>query len=197
MGLTGSVGSGKSTVSEMLRARGNPVIDADELAREVVQPGSPGEAKVLKAFGRSVFDESGRLDRKKMAALVFSDPEKLKMLESIVHPLVQAQTRAKRTELAGAGHKMAFYDVPLLFEKKLEPQFDGLVVVFADLETCVRRVMARSSWTRDEALRRIQNQLAIEEKIKKSHWVVHNNGTREELEQEVEKLIQDIGRKHS
>jgi len=195
MGLTGSIGSGKSTVSEILRTKNWPVIDADHLAKEVVQADSTGEAKVLKAFGPIVADAQGRLDRKKMASVVFSDSEKLSLLESIVHPLVQEKTKQGRADLERAGYALAFYDVPLLFEKKLEAQFDGLVVVFADLETCIRRVMARSAWTREEATSRIRTQLSVEEKIKKSHWVVRNNGTRQELVVEVDKLIHDIGRK--
>lgn len=195
LGLTGSIGSGKSTVSELLRAKGVPVVDADQLAREVIQSGSPGESKVLKNFGTDVVDANGHLDRKKMASVVFSNPEKLRLLESIIHPLVQEKTKQLRSDLERDGHRLAFYDVPLLFEKKLEPQFDGLVVVFADLETCIRRVMARSGWSREEATSRIRNQLSIEEKMRKSHWVVQNNGTKEELVVEVEKLLHDISRK--
>lgn len=195
MGLTGSIGSGKSTVAELLKKKGVPVIDADQLAREVIHPGTAGEAQVLQAFGPQVADAAGHLDRKKMAAAVFSDPKKLSLLESLVHPLVQQETRKLRTDLERAGHKIAFYDVPLLYEKKLEPQFDGVVVVFADLETCIQRVMKRSQWTRDEVAARVRNQLAIEEKIKKAHWTVSNNGTPDELEHAVDRLLQDIGRK--
>jgi len=195
IGLTGSIGSGKSTVSELLKKRGVPVVDADQLAREVVHPGTPGEAEVLKTFGTEVVGSDGHLDRKKMAALVFSEPLKLKQLESIIHPLVQQENRRLRNELTKSGHKMAFYDVPLLFEKKLEAQFDELVVVYADLEVCIQRVMSRNKWTRAEVEARIRNQLAVEEKIKKAHWTLNNNGTRDELDRSVEKLLQDIGRK--
>lgn len=196
IGLTGSIGSGKSTVSELLQKRGIPVVDADQLARQVVHPGTAGEKQVLQAFGTKVADANGHLDRKKMAAVVFSDSEKLKLLESIIHPLVQQENQRLRKELKQAGHKMAFYDVPLLFEKKLEAQFDALVVVYADLEICIQRVMGRNQWTRAEVEARIRNQLAIEEKIKKAHWTLNNNGTRHELDLAVEKMLQDIGRKH-
>lgn len=195
MGLTGSIGSGKSTVAQLLRAKGYPVLDADQLARNVIQPGTDGEAKVLEEFGKTVADDQGHIDRKKVAALVFSSPQKLQKLEGIIHPLVQAQVRQERSALASEGKTMAFYDVPLLFEKKLESQFDGVVVVHADIETCIQRVMARSSWARKEAEARIRTQLAIEQKIKRSHWVVNNNGHLSDLENEVEKLIHDIGRK--
>lgn len=195
IGLTGSIGSGKSTVSELLKKRRIPVVDADQLARDVVHPGTPGEAEVLKVFGTEVVGADGHLDRKKMARVVFSDPQKLQRLESIIHPLVQQENRRLRSELTNAGYKMAFYDVPLLFEKKLEAQFDGLVVVYADLEICIQRVMSRNNWTRAEVEARVRNQLAIEEKIKKAHWTLSNNGTREELDRAVEKLLQDIGRK--
>jgi dephospho-CoA kinase len=195
MGLTGSIGSGKSTVASILRQKNIPVLDADQIAKDVVQPGSPGEAKVLQHFGPAIADDKGHIDRKKLAGVVFSNPDQLLALENIIHPLVQAHVQQERKSLAKRKHKMAFYDVPLLFEKKLESQFDGLAVVFADLETCIQRVVARSSWTRAEAESRIRNQLAIEEKIKKSHWVVNNSGSLSELEQQIEKLIHDIGRK--
>ena len=195
IGLTGSIGSGKSAVAELLRRHGVGVVDADAFARQVVGPGSRGEKSVLSTFGPEVADAAGHIDRAKLARIVFSDRGKLAQLEAIVHPLVQKETKTARADLAQAGHAFAFYDVPLLFEKNLESQFDGVVVVFADLEICVQRVMARSGSSRADVEMRVRNQLAIEEKIKRSHWVVHNNGSREELDREVDRLLHDIGRK--
>lgn len=195
IGLTGSIGSGKSTVAKLLTGRGFPVVDADYFAKQALSPGSTAESQVLAAFGKPVQNNTGQLDRRLLAGIVFSDPEKLKMLEAIIHPLVQAMTRSRRTELERAGHSIAFYDVPLLFEKKMEPQFDAIVVVYAGLEICIRRVMARSSLRRDDIESRIRSQMAIEEKIKRAHWVVRNEGTESDLEKAVDSLIQDIGRK--
>lgn len=195
IGLTGTIGSGKSSVADLLRKHGFPVLDADQFARQALSPGTPVEAKVLAEFGATVRDAGGRLDRKKLAAEVFQSEEKLRRLEAIVHPAVQSQTQFKRQELDANGYYLAFYDVPLLFEKKLQSQFDAIVVVFADLETCVRRTIARSGLRREEVEARIRAQLTIEEKIKKAHWVVRNDRGLPELEVEVAKLIQDIGRR--
>lgn len=195
IGLTGSIGSGKSTVARLLAARGCPVADADQFARLALGPGSAAEAQVLAAFGPAVQNQAGHLDRRLLAKEVFSQPDRLKVLESIVHPLVQAMTRARRDELAKAGHHMAFYDVPLLFEKNLESQFDGVVVVFAEVETCVRRVMERNRLPRGEIEARVRSQLSIEQKIKKAHWVVRNDGTPADLEKAVDKLLDDLSRK--
>lgn len=195
IGLTGSLGSGKSTVAKLLQQRGHPVVDADQMARQTLSPGSPAEQKVFAAFGRAIQDDAGQLDRKKLADVVFRDSTKLRLLEAIIHPLVRNLTGAKRQELEKAGHRLAFYDVPLLFEKQMEPMFDGIVVVYADLETCIERVMARNHTDRADVEARIRNQLAMEEKIKKAHWVVSNTGTQEDLEKAVDKVLDDISRK--
>ena len=195
LGLTGSIGSGKSTVAEMLAKRGFPVVDADQLARQAIGPGSKGESEVIKTFGQTLKGPDGHLDRSQLAAVVFSEPKKLKRLEEIVHPLVQELTKKNRNELQKMGTHIAFYDVPLLYEKKMEGQFDAVVVVHADLETSMQRVMKRSNWAREQVEARIRNQLAIEEKIKKSHWTIRNSGSLRDLEMELENILHDIGRK--
>ena len=132
IGLTGSIGSGKSSVATLLRERGIPVVDADAHARQALGPGSEGERKVLSAFGPSVHDGNGHVDRKKLAAEVFSDPGRLSKLEAIIHPIVQEKTRSERAKLKREGHAFAFYDVPLFCSRKnLETQFDAIVGRFS------------------------------------------------------------------
>jgi dephospho-CoA kinase len=194
IGLTGSIGSGKSTVAELLVKRGFAVADADVFARAAVAPGTIGETKVLHEFGTGILDSAGRLDRKKLGDVVFGDPAKLAKLEGILHPLIREMTKARRDELAAGGHKMGFYDVPLLFEKQMEPLFDEIVVVSSDPKVCIERVMKRSSMAREDVEKRLRAQLSIEEKIKRAHWVIRNDGTREELEKAVDQFLRDVGR---
>src|SRR5512138_2614206 len=131
VGLTGGIATGKSTFSEALRARGVPVVDADALARAAVAPGSPALAEIARAFGAAVLAPDGGLDRKRMAALVFADPEARRRLEAITHPAVRQAMAEETTRLAAAGHDLAFYDTPLLFEVGLDRTLDCVVVVWA------------------------------------------------------------------
>lgn len=195
IGLTGSIGSGKSSVAEILRARGHGVVDADQFARQVIGPATEGERVVLAKFGTAVATADGHLDRAALAGIVFSSAVELAKLEALIHPLVQELTRKRRAELANSGHHLSFYDVPLLFEKKLESQFDAIVVVSAPLEVCVQRVMARNRLQRSDVEARVRNQLAMEEKIKRAHWTVVNDRGLVELEAAVDRLLQDIGRR--
>jgi dephospho-CoA kinase len=197
IGLTGSLGSGKSTVAEIIRSRGFAVVDADQFARDALLAGSLGEAQVFKKFGENLKTPDGKLDRRRLAALVFDDAKQLKELEMIVHPIVQSLTKKKREELEKASNPIAFYDVPLLFEQKMEPLFDGIVVVHAPLELCVARVQKRSNLTRFEIEARLKQQVDVARKIARSHWQIENAGTLAELAGLVEGVLQDIGRKFS
>jgi dephospho-CoA kinase len=190
LGLTGGLGTGKSTVSEMLRKAGVPVVDADRIAKEVVERNSPGLAQVVQAFGPGVLNEQGELDRTKMAGLVFSDTAKLQQLESILHPLVQAEVKSQRQWLSDQNHAWAVYDVPLLFEKNLQSQFDEIILVTSTEAQQYARVRARNGWKDDEIRKRIQSQLPLESKKKHSQHIIENNGSPAELEKKVATLVQ-------
>lgn len=192
IGLTGGIATGKSTVSNWLKTHGYAVIDADELARLVVAPGSEGLRQIVSHFGAEILDDDGNLDRRKLGALVFADREKLLDLENMIHPLVQAQVQSMRNRYEREGREFVFYDVPLLYEKKLQDQFDHIIVVHADEETQKARMRARDALSENEIESRLRNQLPMAEKIKVAHSVVDNNGSREDLERRLIELVKQL-----
>lgn len=193
IGLTGGIASGKSTVSRILRERGFPVVDADKLARLAVQTGTPGFNEVVRVFGPDVVGPDGELDRKKIGQLVFADPSLLAKLESIVHPRVRELAQAERERLSGEGHEAAFYDVPLLFEKKMQNIFDRVIAVVCDPAVQIERLKVRDGLTQEEAERRLAAQMPIEEKAKLADEVIRNDGTIEDLEKSVDEVLNRLG----
>ena len=191
IGLTGGLGTGKSTVAKILREQGFPVFDADEVAKAVVRAGTPGLKLVVKEFGQDYLNRDGELNRSKLAQLVFSKPETLLKLEAIIHPLVQEEVQKLRDHHKSQGHKIAFYDVPLLFEKKLKG-FDAVVVVTASPENQRERLLARNSWSDEEIQRRLRNQVPLAEKIDQADYVINNDGTVEELKAAVTDLLKKL-----
>ncbi|TFV75447.1 dephospho-CoA kinase [Blastococcus sp. CT_GayMR19] len=185
IGLTGGIGSGKSTVSALLAERGAVVIDADRIAREVVEPGTPGLAAVVEAFGEQVLTADGSLDRPGLAAVVFADPAARKRLDGIVHPLV----RARSAELAAATPEDAVvvHDVPLLVESGQTGSYDLVLVVQADLETRVQRLVRRGLGEAD-ARARIAAQADDEQRRAVADVVVDNSGTEAELAAQVDRF---------
>nr|WP_043558442.1 dephospho-CoA kinase [Actinomyces israelii] len=178
MGLTGGIGSGKSTVARLLAARGARVVDADAIAREVVEPGSPALAAVVSAFGTTVLTADGALDRAALAGRVFTDPGARGVLEAITLPCI-AQTAAQRMENAGPGG-VAVYDVPLLVERGMDDLFDCVVVVEAPLALRIARLEERGL-SREEAMSRMASQADDEERRRIADVLLLNNGTREDL----------------
>ena len=185
IGLTGGIASGKSTASKILRELGADVVDADQLAREAVAPGGPALRAVAQAFGRDVLDASGHLNRKYLAALVFADPAKRRALEAIVHPRVRAACASRRRELEAQGRAAAVYDVPLLFEKNLEGEFDVTVAIACRPETQKARLMARDGLSEAEADARIAAQLPMAEKARRADVTIMNDGSLEDLRERV------------
>ena len=190
-GLTGGIGSGKSTVANMLEEYGIPVVSADELSRMVVAPGSEGLADVVEAFGSEVLDERGDLDRKKMGKIVFTTPERRRQLEAILHPRIRERYEQVLDALEKAGHPVMVYEVPLLFEKKLDQQDEmtGVILVTATADTRIARVKARDSLTTDDVLARMRVQMPEEEKRARANYIIHNDGDVDDLRREVEHLI--------
>jgi dephospho-CoA kinase len=188
-GLTGGIGSGKSSVAALLREHGVPVVDADELAREAVAPGSPGLAELTRAFGSEVLGPDGALDRKRVGSLVFADPAARKRLNAITHPIVRQLSQERFAALERDGVALAAYDVPLLFEVGLDQVLRPVVVVAASHETQVARVMARDGLSRDEAEARIAAQLPLAQKRARADHVLENDGSRAELSRQVSELV--------
>jgi dephospho-CoA kinase len=188
-GLTGGLASGKSTVARRLAALGVPVIDADQLAREVVAPGTPGLAAVASAFGPSVILPDGSLDRPRLASLVFGDPELRRRLNAIVHPLIGAASAARMAALEARGEPLACYEAALLVENGLADAFRPLVVVAVDEETQVARAMARDGATEAEARARIAAQLPLAAKIAAADHVIDTSGPRHETEKRIDEVL--------
>jgi len=187
-GLTGGIGSGKSTVAAMLRALGAPVIDADALARDVVAPGTDGLAEVVRAFGPGVLDASGALDRKKLGAIVFADPAARQRLEAITHPRIAAESARQLAALAAAGERVAFYEAALLVEKGTHAGLAGLVVVSVPQDVQRARVRARDGATEEEARARLAAQLPLADKLAVATHVIDNAGDRAATRAQVERL---------
>jgi dephospho-CoA kinase len=186
VGLTGSIATGKSTVSRMFAHLGARVIDADLLAREVVMPGQPAYAGIVEEFGRQVVQEDGSLDRKALGAVVFADSAKRRRLEEITHPAIGARQRRILSVLdEEAFEGVVIWDAALLFEGGGTAKMDRVVVVYADPETERRRLMERDGLSDADARARIASQMPIAEKAKLADHVIDNSGTREETERQV------------
>ena len=179
VGLTGGIATGKSTVSEMLRRLGAEVIDADVLAREVVEPGRPALAAVADEFGRDVLRADGTLDRARLGAIVFADPAKRKRLEMLTHPAIRDRFAERVAELEARGFDgLVFFDAAVIVESGGYKTLDRLVVVVTDEPTEHARLMARDGIGRDEALRKIRSQMPVADKAKLAHFVIDNTGDR-------------------
>lgn len=188
IGLTGGIASGKSTVSEMLRALGAHVLDADQLARQVVAPGSPALAEIRERFGPGVLQPDGALDRKRLGELVFADAEARQALERITHPRIAEASQREMARLAAAGVDPIIYDAALIVENRLHTWMQGLIVVSAPAEAQVARLMARDGIDDDAARARIAAQLPLSEKIAVADHVIDNGGSREHTEAQVRAL---------
>ena len=185
IGLTGGIGSGKSTVAALLAAHGAVVVDADEIARDVVEPGTPGLAAVVAEFGPDVLRESGTLDRARLAQIVFNDPAALQRLNEIVHPLVGAESQ--RLISAAPAGAVLVYDVPLLVESGLQDVFDSVVVVEAPENVRLERLTARGVDPQD-AVRRMANQASGEQRAAVADYVIDNSGALPELAGQVDRV---------
>jgi dephospho-CoA kinase len=188
-GLTGGIGSGKSSVGELLEAYGIPVVSADELSRMVVAKGSDGLAAVVAAFGEGVLDAKGELDRRAMARIVFPDAKKRRELESILHPLIRERFEQVLDALEKGGHRLMVYEVPLLFEKNLQGDMKAVILVSADDAIRIARVRQRDNVSEEEVRQRMAAQMDEDEKRRRADYVLYNNGGLDDLRREVEHLI--------
>jgi len=191
IGLSGGIGSGKSAVAQMLRGRGIPVIDADVLAHDVTLPGQPAYEEIARTWPEVIAAE-GRIDRKKLAAIVFRDVQSRKHLEAITHPRIRAEVAAQTSALAAAGHPVAFLEAALLVETGLYKSLDGLVVVTADDETRIARVMSRDGASREKVLERVAAQLPMADKIRVADYVIDNDHTLDDTAEQVWRVLQQI-----
>lgn len=192
VGLTGGIASGKSTVAAMLREMGAAVVDADALAREVVEPGEPALAEIARRFGPGVIAADGRLDRAALARIVFADEEARRDLGAITHPRVAALAAERTRALADAGAPIVFYEAALLVENGLHRGLSALIVVAVPPEVQLERLIRRDGLSADEARARLAAQLPLAEKIRVADYVIDNAGTVEDTRRQVEALYRKL-----
>jgi dephospho-CoA kinase len=191
VGLTGGIGSGKSTVARLFAERGVPVVDADALAREVVAPGGPAYADVAAAWPEAI-GAGGEVDRKRLGEIVFADPAARKKLEELTHPRIQAVAAARLAALADKGVRLAVYEATLLVESERWRDFDGLVVVVASPETQIARATARDGLSRAQAEARVRAQMSTEDKLKVATEVIDNDGALAATEAQVDVILSKL-----
>ncbi|KJA28296.1 hypothetical protein HYPSUDRAFT_692004 [Hypholoma sublateritium FD-334 SS-4] len=192
IGLTGGIATGKSTVSSLLKASNIPIVDADVIARQVVEPGTPALAKIRKAFGDEVLLPNGGLDRKKLGSIIFNDDTKRRQLNKIVHPAVR---KAMLWQVLGfwlRGYKYCVMDVPLLIEGGLWQWAGLVVVVYCSDSLQLQRLIERDSSSEEDARSRLNSQLPISEKVQYADIVIDNSGSKQELQAHVDDLIRRL-----
>lgn len=193
MGLTGSIATGKSTVSEMFRRKGAEIIDADHIAREVVEPGTEGLARIVREFGHGMLDEEGKLNRERLGARIFQNPAEREKLNRLLHPLIVDCMRAKTEKIKKEKDPdLLIWDVPLLIEGNLTQWVEAVILVYTPKEIQLERLMKRNALSKEEAEKRILAQMDIEEKKKYADYMIDNRGTLSETERQVDQLWKQL-----
>lgn len=194
IGLTGGIASGKSTVSAYLVALGAVLIDADQIAREVVLPGSPALNKIEQLFGSEVITEEGTLNRKKLGELIFANEPSRKLLEGVLHPEIRMIVNERMNQLEAANpRRLVVIDVPLLYESGLASMFEMVMLVYVPREIQLERLMNRDGLTRGQAEARLAAQMPIEQKVQLADFVIDNSGTLEETGAQVQQFWREKG----
>ncbi len=193
IGLTGGVATGKSTVAKMFKKCGAVVIDADVLAREVVQPGKPAWRDIVQTFGTGLLNSDRTINRRALGSIVFSQPAKRRRLERIIHPRVaREQQRLTRQAARKDSDAVVIYDVPLLFEAGIDKRVGKIVVVTADRETQIARISKRNGLSRSEALQRIRSQMPMSRKCRRADFVLDGAKDKRRLKKDVSKIYKDL-----
>ena len=194
IGITGGIASGKSTVTEFLRQQSYQVIDADQVVHELQEPGERLYQALLSAFGPAILQENGRLDRAKLGAMIFGDPELLAQSSQIQNQIIREEL-ASRRDLLAETESIFFMDLPLLFELQYEDWFDQIWLVDVTEETQLSRLMTRNSLSQEEAEKRIAAQLSLREKRKRADVLIDNNGTVEETRHQIRDSLRKLERR--
>jgi dephospho-CoA kinase len=190
IGLTGSIASGKSTVSVMLEELGYPIVDGDKVARLVVEPGSETLQKIEALFGKEMILPDGTMDRKKVGELIFNDPASRRKLNDIIHPAIRMEMMRQLGEFLAQGYKTVIMDIPLLFESRLQHMVDKVLVVSVTEENQLKRLMERNGLTEKQARARIASQLPMSVKEEGADAVIYNNGTIEETKWQLNRILE-------
>ncbi|WP_410983462.1 dephospho-CoA kinase [Bacillus cereus] len=191
IGLTGGIASGKSTVSQMFREMNIPVIDADIIAREVVEQGKEAYKEIVEVFGEGVLQVDGELDRQKLGSIVFHNEEKRLQLNKIVHPAVRKEMNAQKDMYIKEGVQAVVLDIPLLFESKLTALVDQILVVAVSPSTQLERLMKRNGFTEEDAKARIDSQMSLAEKVTLANKVIYNDGTIAETKAQLQLILKE------
>ncbi|WP_026701418.1 dephospho-CoA kinase [Salibacterium aidingense] len=189
IGLTGGIASGKSFISEELKKRGFPVIEADEAAREVVEPGEQAYEQVVEQFGTDVLEVDGTLARKKLGKVIFADDSKRQILNQIMHPAIRQRMLQKKTTLEDEGEKVIVFDLPLLIENNLQFMVDKVLLVYVEETEQKKRLIKRDQAGEEDAEQRLASQLPMSEKQAYADAVIDNNGTRPQSLQQLEEIL--------
>ncbi|TMA06318.1 MAG: dephospho-CoA kinase [Deltaproteobacteria bacterium] len=192
IGLTGGIATGKSTVASMLRGLGAKVIDADELAREVVKPDQEAWREIIEAFGSEVLRQDRTLNREKLRKIVFADKRARKRLDSITHPRIRALAQERIEKLAAEGADIIIYEAPLLFENRVHLWLRPVILVTSDSETQKRRLRERDRLSESEIRHHLEAQMPLEEKTKLANFVIDNSGELKDLERQVREVWEKI-----
>ncbi|TCN00985.1 dephospho-CoA kinase [Paenibacillus sp. BK033] len=194
IGLTGGIATGKSTVAAMLVERGAMLVDADQVAREVVMPGEPALEAVASAFGQAVIHTDGTLDRKALGSIVFNNRDLLAQLENILHPAIRGRMRQRIKQYEEQNpSQLVVADIPLLYETGQEELYDGVMVVYVPQTLQLQRLMERNELAAEEAWRRIGLQMDIEQKRSRADWVIDNSGSLDETRRQVDEFWKSKG----
>lgn len=193
IGLTGSIASGKSTVAKMLEKYRFPIVDADQVARLVVEPGEPALAEIVAAFGEEILLEDGTLNRKKLGDIIFHEPSKRAILNGIIHPAIRKEMLRQRDEWLNNGAEVVIMDIPLLFESKLQHFVEKILVVSLSEEKQLERLMERNQLNEEEARARISSQLPLSVKEEGADAVIYNESTLEKTEQQLNYILKEWG----
>lgn len=194
IGITGGIASGKSTVTEFLRQQGYQVIDADQVVHELQEPGGRLYQALLSAFGSAILREDGRLDRPKLGAMIFGNPQLLEQSSQIQNQIIREELAGRRDMLAET-EDIFFMDLPLLFELQYEDWFDQIWLVDVTKETQLSRLMTRTGLSQEEAEKRVAAQLSLQEKRKRADVLIDNNGSLEETRQQLRDALQKLERR--
>lgn len=192
IGITGSIGTGKSFISKLIQEQGFVVIDADIVAREILNPEFSTLSEIEEAFGKHVINGNGTLNRAKLGEIVFSNKEALAKLNAITHPKINQRIVQLCEEAKKNGEQVVFIDIPLLFENKLESTVDQIIVVIADEKTQLERVCKRDNLSEEDALKRINAQIPIGKKASLGDFIIDNSGQKRETIAQLEKVLNEI-----
>jgi len=192
VGLTGGIASGKSTVAAIFREMSIPIIDADQIAKEVVQNGRAAYSKIVETFGKGILQEDLEINRAALGQIIFHNEQERQKLNSIVHPEVRKEMLKQKEQLIAEQYQLVVLDIPLLFESKLTYLVDQVVVVYVNELVQLERLQKRNNLSKEDALARIKSQLPLTEKVKMADFVINNNGSIAETKEQVIKLVSKL-----